>query len=141
MPAGATWQSGAGVIEPNTHPNIDCSLCGEIVLLGVEKAELVLLTDERMAADARGLVHGGFVFGAADHAAMLAVNDPNVVLGAASVKFLAPTRVGDRVQLLAAVVITKGRKRDVEVTGHVGGRRVFEGIFTCFVLEQHVLDS
>lgn len=129
------------VIAPNTHPNIDRSLCGEIVLLDAGKAELVLLTDERMAADACGLVHGGFVFGAADHAAMLAVNDPNVVLGAASVKFVAPTRVGDRVQLLAAVVITKGRKRDVEVTAHVGGKRVFEGIFTCFVLEQHVLDS
>jgi acyl-coenzyme A thioesterase PaaI-like protein len=129
------------VIDPNTHPTIDRSLCGEIVLLGAGTAEVVLLTDERMGVDARGLVHGGFVFGAADHAAMLAVNDPNVVLGAANVRFLAPARVGDRVQLQAATRITKGRKREVEVTGHVGETRVFEGTFTCFVLEQHVLDS
>jgi acyl-coenzyme A thioesterase PaaI-like protein len=129
------------VTQPNTHPNIDRSLCGEIVSLGIGRAEVVLLTDERMSADARGLVHGGFVFGAADYAAMLAVNDPNVVLGAASVKFLAPSRVGDRVQLLAALTTAKGRKREVEVTGHVGDVRVFEGTFTCFVLEQHVLDS
>jgi acyl-coenzyme A thioesterase PaaI-like protein len=43
-----------------------------------------------MAADQRGLVHGGFTFGLADYAAMVAVNDPNVVLGAAEVRFLAP---------------------------------------------------
>jgi acyl-coenzyme A thioesterase PaaI-like protein len=129
------------VVDPNTHPNIDRSLCGQVVALGAGTAEVMLLTDERMGVDARGLVHGGFVFGAADHAAMLAVNDPNVVLGAASVKFVAPARVGDRVQFLAAMVTAKGRKREVEVTGHVGATRVFEGTFTCFVLEQHVLDS
>jgi acyl-coenzyme A thioesterase PaaI-like protein len=129
------------VTAPHTHPNIDRSLCGEIVSLGVGTAEVLLTTDARMAADARGLVHGGFVFGAADYAAMLAVNDPHVVLGAASVKFLAPSRVGERVQMLAALVTAKGKKREVEVTGHVGDKRVFEGTFTCFVLEQHVLDS
>jgi acyl-coenzyme A thioesterase PaaI-like protein len=129
------------VIAPNTHPSIDRSLCGQIVVLGAGTAELVLLTDERMGADARGLVHGGFVFGAADFAAMLAINDPYVVLGAASVKFVAPARVGDRVNLRATLLTTKGRKREVEVTAHVGATRVFEGTFTCFVLEQHVLDS
>lgn len=129
------------MIEPNTHPNIDRSLCGEIVLLGVGTAEVVLVTDERMRTDERGLVHGGFVFGAADYAAMLAVNDPNVVLGAANVRFVAPACVGDRVQMLATLVTAKGRKREVTVTGHVGTIRVFEGTFTCFVLEQHVLDS
>lgn len=143
MRAGCSWQSRASVAESitNTHPNIDRSLCGEIVSLGAGTAEVSLLTDERMIADARGLVHGGFVFGAADYAAMLAVNDPNVVLGSASVKFVAPARVGDRVQMLAALATAKGRKREVDVTGHVGATRVFEGTFTCFVLEQHVLDT
>ena len=37
----------------------------------------------------------GFIFGAADYAAMLAVNQPNVVLGAAETHFLKPSRVGD----------------------------------------------
>jgi acyl-coenzyme A thioesterase PaaI-like protein len=141
LPARGPWQSRANVTQPDTHPNIDRSLCGEIISLGRGTAEVELLTDERMRADARGLVHGGFVFGAADYAAMLAVNDPNVVLGAASVKFVAPACVGDRVRLLAALTTAKGRKREVEVTGHIGDKRIFEGSFTCFVLEQHVLDS
>jgi acyl-coenzyme A thioesterase PaaI-like protein len=129
------------VTEPNTHPNIDRSLCGEIVSLGEGAAEVSLLTDARMSADARGLVHGGFVFGAADYAAMLAVNDPNVVLGAANVRFLAPSHVGERIRFSAKFTAAKGRKREIEVTGSVGDKRVFEGNFTCFVLEQHVLDS
>lgn len=126
--------------EPNTHPSIDRGLCGEIVELSVGHALVELTTDARMAADARGLVHGGFVFGAADYAAMLAVNDPKVVLGAASTKFTAPVRVGERVRVNAAITAEKGRKREVEVRAQVGDTIVFTGTFTCFVLDQHVLD-
>ena len=94
-----------------------------------------------MAVDERGLVHGGFVFGAADYAAMLAVNDPNVVLGFSEARFIAPVTVGDRVVAAAHTVTTEGRRRDVEVTAHVGDNKVFEGRFQCFVLERHVLDK
>ncbi|MFO7567859.1 MAG: PaaI family thioesterase [Enhygromyxa sp.] len=134
------WQALV-CVEMNTHPSIDASLCGELVSLAPGIAEVELRTDTRMAADARGLVHGGFVFGAADYAAMLAVNDPNVVLGAASVKFTAPAQVGEAVRLRAELRGEKGRKREVEVVGQVGETRVFEGTFTCFVLDEHVLDS
>jgi acyl-coenzyme A thioesterase PaaI-like protein len=129
------------VTEPNTHLDIDRSLCGELISLAAGMAEVELVTDARMSADARGLVHGGFVFGAADYAAMLAVNDPNVVLGAANVMFKAPARLGDRVRLSAKVGAEKGRKREVEVVGRVGDTLVFEGTFICFVLDKHVLDS
>ena len=127
--------------EPNTHLEIDHSLCGRPVELGEGTAIVELTTEARMAADGRGLVHGGFVFGAADYAAMLAVNDPNVVLGAADTRFLAPVRAGEAVQLRATVSGEKGRKRSVEVSGAVGEREVFTGTFTCFVLDQHVLDN
>jgi acyl-coenzyme A thioesterase PaaI-like protein len=129
------------VTESNTHPKIDHGLCGEILKLGEGLAEVELETDARMSTDDRGLVHGGFIFGAADYAAMLAVNDPNVVLGAASVTFSAPTRVGERVHFKARVHGEKGRKRDVGVEAHVGATRVFDGTFTCFVLDHHVFDK
>ena len=140
-PSRSSWQARVSVTLPNTHPNIDRTLCGEIVALGEGRAEVELTCDTRMAADARGLVHGGFTFGAADYAAMLAVNDPNVVLGAASVSFKAPTRVGQVLRLQAAVTADKGRKREVDVTGHADGVLVFEGRFTCFVLDKHVLET
>jgi acyl-coenzyme A thioesterase PaaI-like protein len=141
LPAPRSWQAHASVTEPNTHPNIDQSLCGEILALGEGVAEVELMTDARMQADDRGLVHGGFIFGAADYAAMLAINDPNVVLGAANVMFLAPTRVGERVHFRARVRGEKRHKYDVGVEAHVGATRVFDGTFTCFVLEHHVFDN
>ncbi len=93
-----------------------------------------------MAADTRGLVHGGFIFGAADYAAMCAVNDPYVVLGASTSRFVAPVVTGDTVLCKAVVQSEKGKKREVEVQAFVSDRLVFEGSFTAFVLEQHVLD-
>ena len=93
-----------------------------------------------MATDDRGLVHGGFVFGLADYAAMLAVNDPFVVLGSADTRFVAPVRVGETVVAEAERVEGKGRKHVVRVVARVAERAVFEGTFTTFVLDAHVLD-
>jgi acyl-coenzyme A thioesterase PaaI-like protein len=81
------------------------------------------------------------VFGAADFAAMAAVNDPHVVLGAADTRFLAPVKVGETVELVARRTEFKGRKHLVEVTGRVAGVEVFTGIFTTFVLDRHVLEG
>jgi len=106
---------------------------------GTSRVSLVCLPE--MAADARGLVHGGFPFGLADYAAMMAVNDPNVVLGSAEVRFLAPVRVGQRAVAEARVTEVKGKKRAVAVTVRADGVPVLEGTFAAFVLDRHVLDG
>lgn len=128
-------------MDVQTHPAIDRTLCGEPVALGPGTATVRLATTPAMAADARGLVHGGFVFGAADYAAMLAVNDPLVVLGSAEVRFTAPARVGEVVVLVAERSELRKRKHKITVTGRVSEREVFVGTFTAYVLEQHVLDQ
>ncbi|HSS79378.1 MAG TPA: hotdog domain-containing protein, partial [Thermoanaerobaculia bacterium] len=97
-----------------------------------------------MAADERGLVHGGFVFGLADHAAMLAVNHPNVVLGSAEVRFLKPVAVGEKLEARATVEETDGLRSRVRVEVSRSGaapEAVMAGTFLCFVLERHVLDG
>lgn len=127
--------------EQNTHANIDAELVGAPVELSAGNATVELTTTARMAADERGLVHGGFVFGLADYAAMLAVNDPNVVLGAAETRFTKPVTVGQKVVARATVKEEKGKKRIVEVTATRDDDTVFEGTFTCFVLPKHVLDA
>ena len=124
----------------NTHLNINTSLCGKVTKLEFNYAEVLLHTTQQMGTDIQGLVHGGFVFGAADYAAMSAVNDPLVVLGASSSKFIAPVKVGDAVLCQAKVLSEKGKKKIVEVKAFVNGKCVFEGSFTTFVLENHVLD-
>ncbi len=125
----------------NTHLNINTSLCGKVTKLQENYAEVLLHTTQQMTADRQGLVHGGFVFGAADYAAMSAVNDPLVVLGASSSKFLAPVKVGDVVLCRAIVVSEKGKKREVEVQAFVNEKLIFEGSFTTFVLDKHVLNT
>ena len=126
-------------MQLNTHLNIDTSLCGKVTKLEEGYAEVLLCTTQQMTVDVQGLVHGGFVFGAADYAAMSAVNDPYVVLGASSSKFVAPVKLGDTVLCKAMVVNTKGKKSTVEVVAYVNEKLVFEGDFTTFVLPSHVL--
>lgn len=126
-------------MQQNTHLSIEPSLCGKVTRLDTGYAEVLLHTTRAMAADAKGLVHGGFVFGAADYAAMCAVNDPFVVLGGSSNKFLYPVTVGEAVILKAEVSEEKGKKREVDVKGYVDDILVFEGVFTAFVLNGHVL--
>ncbi len=123
----------------NTHLEIDNTLSGKVVALDSGYARVVLHTTNAMRADRFGLVHGGFVFSAADFAAMSAVNDENVVLGSANVKFIAPVRVGEVVIFEAKITKIKGKKEIVEVVGKVEEKEVFKGEFTAFVLDKHVL--
>ncbi len=127
--------------EPRTHLAIDRRLCGEPVSLEEGKATTHFTTTPEMAADERGLVHGSFVFGLVDYAAMLAVNDPFVVLGSADVRFVAPVRVGDEVLATASRTEQKGKKHVLSVRATVGDREVLTGTLTAFVLERHVLDG
>ena len=128
-------------MEPRTHLRADPRFCGTLVELGEGSARVALDAIDSMVVDAQGLVHGGFIFGLADYAAMLAVNDPNVVLGAAETRFLRPVRRGDHLIASAQTLSAQGRKHEVRVEATVNSEKVFEGTFTCFVLEQHVLDG
>lgn len=128
--------------EIRTHRKIDPLLCGEPVDLVPGEAEVTLDARPEMAADEHGLVHGGFVFGLADHAAMLAVNEPNVVLVRAEVRFVAPVAVGERMTARARTESAGagGSRPVVEGAVRVGERIVFQGTFHCAVPSRHVLD-
>lgn len=128
-------------MKPATHLAISPSLVGEPMEMGPGTAVARLVTRQEMCADERGLIHGGFTFGLADYAAMLAVNEPHVVLGGAETKFLAPVLCGEVLVARAEVREEKGKKRLVECRVYVGEHPVFDGLFTCFVLGGHVLDQ
>jgi acyl-coenzyme A thioesterase PaaI-like protein len=127
-------------MEPNTHRALSQSLCGTPRTLQIGSAEVELETTLEMRADERGLVHGGFVFGLADYAAMLAVNAPNVVLGSAETRFLAPVKVGEQLRASARLLGVEGKRHRVEVKVLRGEQAVFEGMFICFVPARHVLE-
>lgn len=123
-----------------THRAVSKRLVGEPVAVDDGRAVVDLKTTAEMRVDDRDLVHGGFVYGVADYAAMLAVNEPTVVLAGSEVRYPAPTRVGETVRATAAVTETDGRRRSVDCSVTVGGERVvLEGTFDCVVPADHVL--
>ncbi len=124
-----------------THQKISTRLCGTPVSVENGTSRVRMETEMDMAVDESGLVHGGFVFGLADHAAMIAVNHPNVVLGAADVRFLKPVRAGQTVVADAKITEQKGKKQIVTVNVDAEGEKIFSGVFTCFILEKHVLQT
>lgn len=122
-----------------SHLRINQSLCGELIVIERGYVEIRLTTTADMVADDMGLIHGGFIFSAADFAAMAAVNERNVVLVASDCQFLSPVRFHDEVNFVARVRHQDGKKRDVHVTGHVLDIKVFEGEFRTIITERHVL--
>lgn len=123
----------------DTHRMINRTLSGDLEKLEKGYAKVRLLTTEEMRADSVGLVHGGFIFSAADFAAMAAVNEPNVVLAGADCQFLAPVRVGDEVIFEAQVRHSEARKRNVTVTAYSHEVKIFQAEFKTVVTEKHVL--
>ena len=128
-------------MDQRTHERIATHLCGKPVELAEGRARVALEITGDMAADARGLAHGGFTFGLADYAAMLDVNEPTVVLAGATLKFLGPVVVGDRVEAEASVERSEGKKRWVKVTVRRAGQPVLEGELFAVVPDRHILDA
>ena len=126
-------------INQTTHNKINSSLCGNSLILKENYSRIELLTTGEMIVDETGLIHGGFVFGLADYAAMVCINHPNVVLGAADVKFVKPVKKGDTLIAEAYLEKIEGKKYRVKVEVKEREDLVFHGIFTCFIPDKHVL--
>ncbi|MFD0836509.1 hotdog domain-containing protein [Mariniflexile aquimaris] len=130
-------------MQQNTHLKTSNELVGTVISIEENKATVQLKISENMAVDSVGLAHGGFTFGLADYAAMVATNHPNVVLGKAEVKFIKPTVVGD---LLTAEAVISEKVNPVKSAVSVTVKNqnevvVFEGDFICFSLDKHVLQN
>ena len=122
-----------------THERINSDFSGEIVKLEKGYVEVRLTTTPEMLADDVGLIHGGFIFSAADFAAMAAVNERNVVLVGSDCQFLSPVKFHDEVNIIARVRHKEGRKRNIHVEAFVLDIKVFEGEFKTVITERHVL--
>lgn len=130
-------------ILQNTHLLTSKKLVGNVVSIKNDAATVSLKITKEMVVDQYNLAHGSFVFGLADYAAMVAINEPTVVLGKAEVKYLKPV-VLDDVLTAEATITNKTNGKKIEVTVIVSNSEnnvVFEGNFICFVLERHILDT
>jgi acyl-coenzyme A thioesterase PaaI-like protein len=127
------------MIKQNTHQMVNQHLCGIPVDLKENVAQVKLLTTEEMIVDDTDLIHGGFVFGLADYCSMLTVNQPNVVLGGANVRFLKPVKKGDI--LIANGKLANTEEQEIHIKVDIFRKKdlVFEGNFICYTPKKHLL--
>ena len=130
-------------IAQKTHLLTSKKLAGEVVEIEKDYSIVTLKITKEMVVDSYNLAHGSFVFGLADYAAMVAINEPTVVLGKAEVKFLKPVQIDAELTAKATIKNKpEGKKTSVSViVENEKEEIVFEGEFICFVLEKHVLDN
>ncbi len=124
-----------------THRLASERYVGKVIKTEDGESVVKLKTTREMTVDEYGLIHGGFVFGLADYAAMLAVNEPTVVLGKAETKFIKPVKIGDELFAEAKIIHNNDNKKVVFVkVSNENDENVFEGNFYCYVLKKHVLE-
>ena len=128
-------------MKQNTHLLASKKLIGSVVSIDNDSAKVTLKITKEMVVDEYNLAHGSFVFGLADYAAMVAINEPTVVLGKAVTKYIKPVLLNDELTAIATITDkSHGKKIIVSVTVSNGEKEVvFEGDFVCFVLENHIL--
>ena len=90
-----------------TYGAINQGLSGKITKLHVGDVEVVLETSKTMIADEEGLIHNGFLFNAANYAAMMTINHPNVVLVTSKCQFLFPIKLFDKVVISAKICVKR----------------------------------
>lgn len=122
-----------------THYDINQSLTGTLEELEEGYAKILFTATEDMVVDRRGMIHSGFIFGAANYAAMAAVNVSTAILAVSKTNFLAPLSVNDEAIFEATALQKDTRKRNVMVVGYYNNIKFFEGEFTIVVLEHHPL--
>ncbi len=125
----------------NTHQKIKKSLCGNVVFIEKGHSKTTLQTTGDMVVDSLGLIHSGFIFGAAEYAAVSAINEENIVIISSKTKFLAPAKNGDLIEFDAVAKFEDSRKREVKVIGEINEIKIFEGTYQAVILENHILKT
>ena len=125
--------------ELKTHTKFQKKF-GRLIELKEDSAKVIFEAIEEMAVDEKGLINGGFTFGAAGFCAMATVNEPFVVLVRGQCEFMAPVKVGDVVEFVSEVLMKKKKKQEIKVIGYLNDIKVFEGVFGCVILDKHVLN-
>lgn len=108
----------------------ESEVIGELVDLELGDSALSMMTTTSdMALMRSGVVRGHHLFAMANSLAVSVVDAKVALTASASVHFLRPVRVGDRLVAKARVLEISGRRHRISVTIRVGSNEVFTGEF------------
>lgn len=131
LPAeAAIAQAGAGATAGRADSATDAAL-GTAVTVAPGFSRVQLVTSSTMASPGSEFVRAGVVFALADHAALLALDQPGAVLQAAEVQFMRPVKIDELIVAEAHARIRHGKKRHVTVTVRQDTEKVLQGEFTA----------
>ena len=122
----------------NIPISINSTLCGGIINMKPNYAKTALVTSDEMVFDDEKLIHGGFIFGAAEWAAHVAINTQYSVTISDKVNLYAPAKVGDLIEFEAQAYFEESKKREIKVVGTIKDIKVFEGTYQVVILEEHI---
>lgn len=113
-------------------------LCGSIIKMSEEEVLVKFTPSEQMIGDQNNLIHSGFIFNAANYAAMCLVNQAHSLTIGAEVQFLAPIELEQEMLFLATIKYTNDRKYKVLVKGTLLDIKIFEGVFHISVFDKEL---
>lgn len=106
---------------------------GEILDLQLDSSAISLLEINRDHVFSRtGIARGHHLFAQANSLAVAVINDDLALTSKASIHFIRPVRVGERVVAKAKVTRVERARTIVEVNSYAGQDHVFKGIFTMY---------
>ncbi|PAF44823.1 thioesterase [Helicobacter sp. 11S02596-1] len=114
---------------------IDGGMCGELLTLSQNKAEVFFVPTEAMLCDDT-TIHAGFVFNAAAYASLCAINKKNSIIIGSETKFLAPIELGHELIFRANALQSEAKKCEVKVEGFLLDIKVFDGIFYVAIFDR-----
>ncbi len=115
---------------------INRDLCGEIIKLSKNKAEIRFTPTESMITDDNLLIHHGFIFSSASFCAMAAVNEPNSMIIYSETKFLSPIELNGEIIFKSHALQNGAKKREVIVEGFLYNIKVFDAIFHVIIFDK-----
>lgn len=113
-------------------------LAGSILKMTYEEVITKFVPTKQMISDESNLIHSGFIFNAANYAAMCLVNQPHAITIGAEVEFLAPVEFEQEMMFLATIKQSNAKKFEISVKGTLLDIKIFEAVFHIAVFDKQL---
>lgn len=125
-------------IELLACTSLKSEMCGSIIKMTYEEVITKFVPTKQMISDESNLIHSGFIFNAANYAAMCLVNQPHAITIGAEVEFLAPVEFEQEMMFLATIKQSNAKKFEINVKGTLLDIKIFEAIFHIAVFDKQL---
>lgn len=125
-------------LELQTCTSLKGELVGSIVKMTYEEVITKFVPTKQMISDESNLIHSGFIFNAANYAAMCLVNQPHAITIGAEVEFLAPVEFEQEMMFLATIKQSNAKKFEISVKGTLLDIKIFEATFHIAVFDKQL---